>query len=188
MWKLWGRKVLSNIAAYRLNSFISLFVIKHKNIKPMSIPVQHIKSYCTTYTLPISSVFLDYSGMPGLTVFFTHQYCPETVWRCFFLLVDHERRYHIPLQWRHNERDGVCDHQPLDCLLSRLFGRKSKKTSKLRVTGLCVGNSPGTGEFPAQMASNAEMFPFVDVTTQCMPTYLDRLHWLDYIFEIRRNP
>ena len=24
------------------------------------------------------------------------------------------------------------------------------------VTGLCVGNSPGTGEFPAQMASNAE--------------------------------
>ena len=34
--------------------------------------------------------------------------------------------------------------------------RKSKKTSKLRVTGLCAGNSPGTGEFPAQMASYAE--------------------------------
>ena len=31
-----------------------------------------------------------------------------------------------------------------------------KKTSKLRVTGLCAGNSPETGEFPAQMASNAE--------------------------------
>ena len=30
------------------------------------------------------------------------------------------------------------------------------KTSKLRVTGLCVGNSPLTGEFPAQIASNAE--------------------------------
>ena len=30
------------------------------------------------------------------------------------------------------------------------------KTSKLRVTGLCAGSSPGTGEFPAQMASNAE--------------------------------
>ena len=27
---------------------------------------------------------------------------------------------------------------------------------KLRVTGLCAGNSPVTGEFPAQMASNAE--------------------------------
>ena len=33
---------------------------------------------------------------------------------------------------------------------------RSKKTSKLCVTGLCEGNSPGTGEFPAQMASNAE--------------------------------
>ena len=31
------------------------------------------------------------------------------------------------------------------------------KTSKLRVTtGLCAGNSPATGEFPAQMANNAE--------------------------------
>ena len=28
------------------------------------------------------------------------------------------------------------------------------KTSKLRVTGLCEGNSPVTGEFPAQMPSN----------------------------------
>ena len=31
-----------------------------------------------------------------------------------------------------------------------------KKTSTLRVTGLCAGNSPVTGEFPAQMASNTE--------------------------------
>ena len=34
--------------------------------------------------------------------------------------------------------------------------RRSKKTPKLRVTGLCAGNSPVTGEFAAQMASNAE--------------------------------
>ena len=47
-------------------------------------------------------------------------------------------------------------HQPHDCLLNPLFRLKSKKTSKLRVTGLCQGNSPGTGEFPAQMASYAE--------------------------------
>ena len=60
------------------------------------------------------------------------------------------------LLWRHNEPDGVSNHQPHHCLLNRLFGHRSKKTSKLRVTGLCVGNSPGTGEFPAQMASNAE--------------------------------
>ena len=30
------------------------------------------------------------------------------------------------------------------------------KISKLRVIGLCDGKSPVTGEFPAQMASNAE--------------------------------
>ena len=41
-------------------------------------------------------------------------------------------------------------------MLNRLFRRRSQKTSELRVTGLCEGNSPGTGEFPAQMASNAE--------------------------------
>ena len=60
------------------------------------------------------------------------------------------------LQWRHYERDGVSNHQPHDCLLNRLFRRRSKKASKLCVTGLCVGNSPVTGEFPTQRASNAE--------------------------------
>ena len=64
--------------------------------------------------------------------------------------------YQVTLQWRHNGRDTVSNHLPHDCLLNRLFRRRSKKTSKLRVTGLCAGNSPGTGEFPAQMASNAE--------------------------------
>ena len=64
--------------------------------------------------------------------------------------------FYISLKWRHNERDGVSIHQPHDCLLNRLFRRRSKKTSNLCVTGLCAGNSPVTGEFPAQMASNAE--------------------------------
>ena len=59
-------------------------------------------------------------------------------------------------QWRHNEPDGVLNHQPHDCLPNDLFRRISNKTSKLRLTGLCTGNSPVTGEFPAQKASNAE--------------------------------
>ena len=62
----------------------------------------------------------------------------------------------ITLRWRHNGREGVSNHQPQDCLLSRLFTRRSKKTSKLRVTGLWAGISPVTGEFPAQRTSNAE--------------------------------
>ena len=60
------------------------------------------------------------------------------------------------LQWRHNERDGVSSYRCLDCLLNRLFGRGSMKTSKLRVTGLCERNSPVTGEFPAHRTSYAE--------------------------------
>ena len=62
------------------------------------------------------------------------------------------------LRWRHKEHGGVSNHQLHDCLLKRLFRCRSKtwKTSKLRVTGLCAGNSPVTGEFSAQRASNAE--------------------------------
>ena len=86
-------------------------------------------------------------------------------WRmCFqwktldFTISKLERLGLISLRWRHNGCDSVSNHQPHHCLLNRLFRRRSKKTSKLRVTGLCAGNSPGTGEFSAQilMASNAE--------------------------------
>ena len=63
---------------------------------------------------------------------------------------------HLSLRWSHKWCDGVSNHQPHDCLLKTLFGRRSKKRSKFRVTGLCAGNSPGTGEFLAQMACNAE--------------------------------
>ena len=62
----------------------------------------------------------------------------------------------MSLQWRHNDRDSVSNHQPHDCLLNGLFRGRSKKTLKFRVTGLCAGNLPVTGEFPAQMASNSE--------------------------------
>ena len=64
--------------------------------------------------------------------------------------------FNSSLQWRHNERDDVSNQQLHDCLLTRLFRRRSKKTSKLRVTGLCAGNSPAAGEFTAQMTSNAD--------------------------------
>ena len=66
----------------------------------------------------------------------------------------------MTLQWRHNGRDSISDHQPHDCLPKRLLRRRSKKASKLRVTGLCAGNSLVTGEFPAQ---RWKMFPFGDV-------------------------
>ena len=63
---------------------------------------------------------------------------------------------HVPLQWRHNERDSISSHRHVHCLLNCWFRRRSKKPSKLCVTGLYEGNSPVTGEFPTQKASNAE--------------------------------
>ena len=70
-------------------------------------------------------------------------------WECCWSLC-------LSLQWRHNGRGGVSNHQTHHCLLNSLFRRRSKKTSQLRVTGLCASNSPVNGEFPALMASNAE--------------------------------
>ena len=67
---------------------------------------------------------------------------------------------HIPLPWRHNGRDGVSNHRHLDCLLNRLIRRRSKETSKLRVTGLCEGNSSLTSGLPPQRANNAENVSF----------------------------
>ena len=87
------------------------------------------------------------------------------------------RNASFQLQWRHNERDGASNHQRLNCLLN-LFGRRSKKTTKLRVTGLCVGNPPLTGEllrgiprWPVNSHHKGQvmqkMFPFDDVIMQC---------------------
>ena len=73
--------------------------------------------------------------------------------RCLQSWLSH---YTGALQWRLNGRVSVSIHQPHHCLLNRLFRRRSKKTPKLRVTGLCARNSPVTGEFQSQMASNAE--------------------------------
>ena len=56
--------------------------------------------------------------------------------------------------------------------------RRSKKTPKLRVTGLCDGNSPVTGKFPAQRASNAEMFPFDDFIMQISVNDIEVKAWL----------
>ena len=51
------------------------------------------------------------------------------------------KSHEFSLQWRHNGLDSASNHQPHHCLFSRWLGRRSKKTSKLRVTGLCAGNS-----------------------------------------------
>ena len=47
-------------------------------------------------------------------------------------------------------------------VFNRLFRRRSKKTSKLGFTGLCVGNSPGPVKSPNKGPVTRKMFPFDD--------------------------
>ena len=83
---------------------------------------------------------------------------------CWFLSTDVvDQVILLALQWRHNWRDSVSNNQPHDCLLNRVFRRRSKKTSKLRVTGLCAGNSPGPVNSPHKSPVTRKMFPFDDV-------------------------
>ena len=105
---------------------------------PLCRPKQNDVVIFTSFANSISNVFLV------LSLFFL-----KVVWLINYFLSS--------LRWHHNGGDSVSNHQPREGLLiRRLIRCRSKKTSKLRVAGLCMGNSPGTGEFPAQMASNAE--------------------------------
>ena len=88
------------------------------------------------------------------------------------------------LQWRHNDHDGVSNHQPHGCLFNRLFRRRSKKTSKLRVTGLCVGNSPGPVNSPHKGPVTRKMFPFDDVIMKEIPP---DGHWLEIIQGVQQS-
>ena len=69
----------------------------------------------------------------------------------------------VSIQWRHNERDGVSNHQRLDCLLNCLIRRRSKKTSKLRVTGYVRGIHRSPVISPHKGPVMRKMLPFDDV-------------------------
>ena len=69
-------------------------------------------------------------------------------WDYYFCALPSSQVNVTPLRWRHNGHDCVWNHQPPDFLLNRLLRCRSKKTSKLRVTGLCAGNSPGPVNSP----------------------------------------
>ena len=97
------------------------------------------------------------------------------------------------LQWRHNDQDSVSNDQPHGCLLNRLFRRRSKKTPKLRVTGLCVVNSPVTGESPHKWPVTRKIFPFDDVTmiTRCVTQLNPSRHsytQITFLYGPRDNP
>ena len=127
-----------------------------KQCNPYSLKISEVDDKCFDFMRRLPITFRQSSSI-------NNDECPSQsqllncLWCGFTTRAQMNGHDHLmSLQWRHDGRDSVSNHQPRDCLLNRLFRRRSKKASKLRVTGLCAGNSPGTGEFPAQMTSNAE--------------------------------
>ena len=104
---------------------------------------------------------------------FKHFHSRNYIWNC---------QLHT-LQWCHNVCDGISIHWRHDCLLNHLLRHRSKKTSKLHVTGLCEGNPPVTGASPSQRASNVEN---VSSWSTWVPTILLRPQIL--IFHPRECP
>ena len=64
----------------------------------------------------------------------------------------------LALQWRHNGRDGISNHQPHDCLLNRLFKAQIKVDIKAPRRLLCAGSSPVKS--PHKGPVTRKMFPF----------------------------
>ena len=81
------------------------------------------------------------------------------------------------IRWSHDGRDSVSNHQPHHCLLNRIFTRRSKKTSKLRVTGFVWGIHRGPVNSPHKWPVTRKMFPFDDVIMFCCKTLRDMI-WL----------
>ena len=67
------------------------------------------------------------------------------------------------LRWHHNDHNGISNHHSHDYLLNCILGRISKKTSKLRVTGLCAGIHRRPVNSPHKWPVTQKMFPFDDV-------------------------
>ena len=98
--------------------------------------------------------------------------CPKPLWEMLAQI-----NIIVTLRWCHNRCGGVSNHQPHHSLLNRLFRRRSKKTSKLRVTGLCVGNSPWPVNSPHKGPVTRKMFPFDDVIMNYHSGQASCLYW-----------
>ena len=74
---------------------------------------------------------------------------------------------HIALQWRHNGRDDVSNHQPYDWLLNRLFRRIQKKHESSASLAVVRGIHRWPVNSPLKWPITRKMFPFDDVIMAC---------------------
>ena len=137
----------------------------------LPVSVSHSTQQCLTWNLKQENTPCKLPSIHLLVFFWSSMLFVRTSW---FVIWNMRHT----LQWHHNEHDCVSDHQPHDCLLNRLFRRRSKKTSKLRVTGPCVGTSPGPVNSPHKGPVTRKMLSFDDVIMT--RTYM--YQWLAIVF------
>ena len=91
----------------------------------------------------------------------------------------------LTLRWRHNELDGVSDHQSHDCLLNRLFGRRSKKKNQSSASLAFVrGIHRGPVNSPHKWPVTRKMFPLDDVIMIWnLPTSLCYHAWIYFLYD-----
>ena len=76
----------------------------------------------------------------------------------------------VTLQGRHNGRESVSNYQPHDCLLSRLFRRRSRKYQSSASLAFVRGIHRGPVNCPHKWPVTRKMFPFDDVIMQVTAT------------------
>ena len=156
---------------YVISQEIEMYNIRHGKRKICS----HLgDSMCMEYTcwkmefvtLIYWSCHCNNQSKKELRIFFNRQWYPH----CYHSIVMQSQENSVcliclcTLHWRHNGRDSVSNHQPHNCLLNRLFRRRSKKTSQLPVTGLCEwGIHRWPVNSPHKWPVTRKMFPFDDV-------------------------
>ena len=137
-----------------------------EKLKRLVFEIQYILNVYDTYitTLPKHKTWNTMTPWHGNAFGITGPlYCKSSNTELWYFSVVRQSNLLTTLQWRNNEADCVSNHQPYDCLLNGLFRRRSKKTSKLRVTGLCAGIHRGPVNSPHKGPVTRKMFPFDDV-------------------------
>ena len=121
----------------------------------------HLKLILWIFQYMTMSYFSWYFfNMQGLWTCISMAAWNSSVLTCCILSALLGNNIHAVIVWLVTPYSDVINHRRLLHFPKCWFGRRSKETSKLSVTGHCVGNPLVTGGFPAQRASNAEMVTF----------------------------
>ena len=114
-------------------------------------------TYCLARIAVTQLTFIFKETQAGMNVYVLFAYS-LTATLCWWIYLP----CGVTLEWRHNERDGISNHQPRDCLLNGLFRCRSKKTSFASLAFV-----RGIHQWPVNSAHKGpvtrNMFPFDDV-------------------------